>query len=147
MSFRTEFDIPMLEEIEKKVKLPASQSLALTAREIYKMILFLWPFATFWSMANHRVGFGSSDVPLDPPIRPDELGALFDEATMNAEEMLELLKGVIYTQRIFLANAVPYAADVGFSSRNGTRIYAEATNDGVAKATRLLADGKLTGDI
>ena len=146
MSFRTEFDIPMLEEIEKKVRLPASQSLALTAREIYKMILFLWPFATFWSMANHRVGFDSSDVPLDPPARPDELGALFDEATMNAEEMLELLKGVIYTQKIFLANAVPYAADVQFP-RHGVQIYAEATNDGVAKATQLLAAGNLTGDI
>jgi hypothetical protein len=92
-------------------------------------------------MANHRVGFDSPDVPLDPPIRPDELGALFDEATINAEEMIELLKGVIYTQKVFLANAVPYAADVGFSSRNGTRIYAEASADGAAKATRLLEAG------
>ncbi len=140
MSFRTEFDIPLQAEIEVKVLKQASKALALTATEIYKMILFLWPFATFWSMANHRVGFDSPDVPLDPPARPDELGALFDEATMNAEEMIELLKGVIYTQKIYLANAVPYAADVG-ESRRGVQIYAEATNDGVAKATRLLEAG------
>lgn len=141
MSFRTEFDIPMLEEIEVKVKGQASKALALTAREIYKSILFLWPFATFWSMANHHVGFDSPDVPLDPAVRPDELGALFDEATINAEEVLELLKGVQYMQKIFLANAVPYAADVGFSSRNGTRIYAEAAAEGSVKSAKLLEAG------
>ncbi len=142
MSFREEFDIPMLEEIELKVKAPASKALALTSQEIYKAILFLWPFATFWSMANHHVGFDSSDVPLDPAERPDELGALFDAATINAEVTLELLKSVNYMQRIFLANAVPYAADVGFSSRNGVRIYAEGAAEGSVKAAGLLAQGK-----
>lgn len=129
MSFETEFVRPMEREIQRKVRDVSVELVKEAAAIIYETIPTMWPEDTLWSAANHRINIGpnpSKDFPVEPAVRPNLPGVLLSEANENRLEQIAKLDSLGFGDRVLIGNAVPYAADVGFSTNNGTRIYFEA---------------------
>ena len=105
---------------------------------IYEIIFKNWPRNTYYSLANHRINIGGTDVlRVEPSKRPTKRGALAGKAeSIKASQLQKLntlnpLKGR-KTRTIVIGNAVSYAADVQFIKGNGTALYQQAANEAKA---------------
>lgn len=145
-NFERDFLGPMRAEIEAKVTNRLKAAKIGIAREAFQLINARWPVQTGWSIFNNRININSSDVELSPPERPSELGALTAESiNENARELDKLDPTTIKsTDTIFIGNAVPYAADVGFEDGRGSEIYAESLRDAAEIVRGDLATGELS---
>lgn len=141
MSFLTEFVRPFQEEINKKVSVSTARALRIVAEEAYNEIFFQWPADTLWSMANHKMNIGinpSETFSVSPPERPTQKGALINEQEANRQENLAKLKDIKPFDKVLIGNGVPYAADVGWQTGNGLRIYQEITATISARASSII---------
>lgn len=110
----------------------AALSERLVAEEVRYHIDGAWPIDTGWSAANNRIGDETGGVPLEPPERPTQSGALVAEAQANLATDLAALRAHVKPASITIGNAVPYAPDVGWLDGNGQLIYMEAGKTGAS---------------
>jgi len=132
------FEKKIMPRIEQKM-LDATK---LVVEEVYEELYRVWPFYTFWSIANHRISISGRDIALvRPRERPEERYALLDYYEGQKEMELMKLRAVKPGDRsrtIVIGNAVPYAANVGFKKGQGLRLYREAARTGTAIAQAKL---------
>ena len=88
----------------------------------------VWPVATFYSIANHKIAINGAAIGSPfPAERPDDdTKNLSGLAQKNRQQQLNKLKGLKARMSVIIGNPVNYAGDVGFQGGQGGAIYAEA---------------------
>ncbi len=121
-----DFQIKRLEEHQVNV-------VKFAVRVTYEIIFQRWPRSTFYSVANHRINIGGSDVILvEPSKQPSKKGALAGKSQSvrtSQLQKLETLKPKKKGHTIVIGNAVSYAADVQHITGNGAAIYQQSANE------------------
>jgi len=103
----------------------------------YTHIMSSWPTHTYYSGANNIVTMGQAISQPTPEDRPTYAGAMQNEFYLAFQSGLDIIDRLKAPKRgaivVTISNPVSYAADVGFDTGKGIRIYEEAAVVAVSK--------------
>ena len=113
----------VIKKIDRGVEDAIKEGLTAALLEIFEK----WPAHTYYSMANNRVSIIAPIANPRPAERPNEVGAMADDAAIQLELNLQSIEN-LNVQKIdrtsyHISNPVEYASDVGFTPGQGDAIY------------------------
>jgi len=130
VNFRLDRFFKEMAKEERRIPRIERRALQIVTKRLYEKIFSKWPKDTWWSGANHHIQMGLiGNVPVEPPEKPTVREGALGPAFKNRNEQLQKLRTLAPTvEKLYIANAVPYADDVGFDEGAGERIYEEAAD-------------------
>ena len=138
-AFQTDMET-VIKKVDRGLEDAIKEGLSAALLEIFEK----WPAHTYYSMANNRV---SVILPIANPLpadRPNEVGAMADDAAIQLELNLQSVKNLnvknIDRTPYHISNPVEYASDVGFTPGRGDEIYEMAARTAEELIKRGLFD-------
>ena len=121
-AFKTDMET-VIKKVDREVEESIKEGLTAAILEIFEK----WPAHTFYSMANNRFSIISPISSPRPKERPNEEGAMADDAAIQLELNLQSIESLkvqkIDRTSVHISNPVEYASDVGFTPGQGDAIY------------------------
>ena len=113
----------VIHKVDREIEDVIKEGLTAALLEIFSE----WPAHTYYSMANNRVSIIAPIAEPVPRERPNEVGAMADEAAIQLELNLQSVERLnvkkIDRTSYHISNPVDYASDVGFTPGQGDAIY------------------------
>ena len=121
-AFQTDMET-VIKKVDRELEKTIKEGLTAALLEIFSK----WPVHTYYSMANNRVSIIQPVATPQPAERPNEVGAMADDAAIQLELNLQTVESLdvknIDRTPFHISNPVDYASDVGFTPGRGDAIY------------------------
>ena len=121
-AFQTDMET-IIHKIDREIEDVIKEALTAALLEIFSE----WPAHTYYSMANNRVSIINPITNPRPGERPNEAGAMADDAAIQLELNLQSVESLnvknIDRTPFHISNPVDYSSDVGFTPGRGDAIY------------------------
>ena len=121
-AFKTDMET-VIKKVDREFEDAIKEGLTAALLEIFRE----WPAHTYYSMANNRVSIVAPITSPRPAERPNEVGAMADDAAVQLELNLQSVENLnvknIDRTPYHISNPVEYASDVGFTPGRGSEIY------------------------